>query len=310
MVQASVDKYEHDIGQLTLLIERGRIPREPFQAYITRLAELQTQVLAMPLDPDSNLPPRVEIPIKALKYLQLYKRHLYSPPDPSKELLGSVVNPGLDTSRIEAEYRKGSHLTYFDDFLRPEALEALLLFCEEATVFQSVKGGYLGSYMNEGFGTPLLAAIARDLQKMMPSIFGNLTLEQAWAYKYENKQEWRRGTAVHADHSLVNLNFWITPDESYEGPSVDGGQGGMIVYTASRPDDWSFNQYNHYYNRDKIMRFLEESKSERVQISYKQNRAVLFSSKLFHETDRSNFKPGYRNRRINVTFLFGVSQAE
>ena len=48
--------------------------------------------------------------------------------------------------------------------------------------------------------------------------------------------------------------------------------------------------------------------SERVVIPYKQNRAVLFSSKLFHETDASRFKPGFKKRRINVTLLFGISQ--
>jgi hypothetical protein len=26
---------------------------------------------------------------------------------------------------------------------------------------------------------------------------------------------------------------------------------------------------------------------------------------LFHETDRFHFKPGYKNRRINITLLFG-----
>ena len=35
------------------------------------------------------------------------------------------------------------------------------------------------------------------------------------------------------------------------------------------------------------------------------NRAVIFNSNLFHETDKIDFKDGYENRRINVTMLFG-----
>jgi hypothetical protein len=43
-------------------------------------------------------------------------------------------------------------------------------------------------------------------------------------------------------------------------------------------------------------------------VPHKQNRAVIFNSDLFHETDTINFKEGYENRRINVTMLFGRSR--
>ena len=33
-----------------------------------------------------------------------------------------------------------------------------------------------------------------------------------------------------------------------------------------------------------------------------------FNSDLLHETDSGNFKEGYDNRRINLTFLFGVNR--
>lgn len=35
-------------------------------------------------------------------------------------------------------------------FLMPEALEGILEYCREATVFYDVKPGYLGAYVNEG----------------------------------------------------------------------------------------------------------------------------------------------------------------
>ena len=40
-------------------------------------------------------------------------------------------------------------------------------------------------------------------------------------------------------------------------------------------------------------------------VNYKFNRAVLFDSEYFHETDKINFKDGYETRRINITYLFG-----
>ena len=44
-------------------------------------------------------------------------------------------------------------------------------------------------------------------------------------------------------------------------------------------------------------------------VPYKQNRAVLFHSSYFHETQRHKFKPGYTNRRINYTLLFGYAES-
>jgi hypothetical protein len=32
---------------------------------------------------------------------------------------------------------------------------------------------------------------------------------------------------------------------------------------------------------------------------------VIFNSNLFHQTDRFDFAPGYLNRRINITLLYG-----
>jgi hypothetical protein len=40
-------------------------------------------------------------------------------------------------------------------------------------------------------------------------------------------------------------------------------------------------------------------------VPYRENRAVLFESRLFHRSDAPHFAPGYENRRINVTLLFG-----
>ena len=42
-----------------------------------------------------------------------------------------------------------------------------------------------------------------------------------------------------------------------------------------------------------------------VNVPYRQNRAVIFNSDLFHATAPLDFKPGYANRRVNVTMLFG-----
>jgi hypothetical protein len=43
-------------------------------------------------------------------------------------------------------------------------------------------------------------------------------------------------------------------------------------------------------------------------VPHRCNRAVIFNSDLIHRTDDIRFRPGYENRRINVTFLYGVRE--
>ena len=61
------------------------------------------------------------------------------------------------------------------------------------------------------------------------------------------------------------------------------------------------------YNADSdaIRSFLSRSQAKSVTVPYRANRAVIFDSDLFHETDAMDFETGYTNRRINVTLLYG-----
>lgn len=43
-----------------------------------------------------------------------------------------------------------------------------------------------------------------------------------------------------------------------------------------------------------------------VTVPHRANRLVLFDSGLYHRSDSLRFKPGYANRRINLTLLFGL----
>ena len=56
---------------------------------------------------------------------------------------------------------------------------------------------------------------------------------------------------------------------------------------------------------EKIYEFLKENNTKCTNVPYKFNRAVLFNSVHFHETDEIDFKDEYVGRRINNTYLFG-----
>ena len=121
-----------------------------------------------------------------------------------------------------------------------------------------------------------------------------------WVYRYRNQSE---GVGKHTDEGAVSFNFWITPDDANLAPD----QGGLVVYAKYQPYDWDWWRYNvEQYTPDvkqEIDDFLADA--ETITIPYRENRAVLFHSNLFHGSDRVHFKDGFENRRMNVTMLFG-----
>ena len=58
-------------------------------------------------------------------------------------------------------------------------------------------------------------------------------------------------------------------------------------------------------SKNEVIEYLEKQQSKAIYIPYKYNRCVLFDSNLFHKTADVNFLPGFDNKRINVTMLFG-----
>lgn len=216
---------------------------------------------------------------------------------PVGPLEGGALNPQLDYAAIQQAYRdSGPGIVIVDDFLRREALEALRRYLHRSTIwfgYGRVRG-YCGSYMEDGFGNGLLLQLAAEMRERLPAIVGPHHLNQMWAYIYDQSMA---GITAHADPAAVNLNFWITPDDA----NLDAGSGGLVVSRRQAPKEWDFDEYN---NRPDV---LEEfvSDPDCVKAPYRCNRMVMFNSNLVHKTDAFSFRPGFTNRRINITMLFG-----
>jgi hypothetical protein len=184
-----------------------------------------------------------------------------------------------------------------DNLLTQAALTRLRDYCLDSTIWRrSYPGGYLGAVPESGFAAPLLTQIADELQGTFPAIFDDHGLRYLWGFKYDSSLN---GIKIHADFAAVNVNFWITPDDA----NLDPDHGGLVVWDVSAPLDWNFAQYNA--DEDAMRAFLARRGAQSITVPYRCNRAVIFDSDLFHETDRISFRPGYGNRRINVTMLYG-----
>jgi len=292
----SRSKLGHDIEQFRHLRGRALLPAD-FDAEIAAYEQLLAE-----LGPSFARETFVRLsPPQRSRIGRSYNRVVYLADTPTRA--ESAIDPGLDREAVEAHYRRNTPgVTWLDNLLTPEALAELRRFCCDSTIWFDFKhpGGYLGAYINEGFNCRLLLKIADDLRTALPGILGRLPLSQMWAYKYDQEMT---GIGMHADPAVVNVNFWITPDDA----NLDPESGGLVVHRAEAPLEWDFQEYNN--NPARIARFLADNDAGRFVVPYRQNRAVIFNSNLFHATDRFRFRPGYLNRRINITMLFGNRDA-
>jgi tetratricopeptide (TPR) repeat protein len=216
--------------------------------------------------------------------------------------LPSPAINNANIARANASWRAANpQILVIDDFLNPEALEKLQRFCWGSTIWQRAYGaGYLGAMAEHGLACPLLAQIADELRRDLDVVIGQHKLKYLWAFKYDSRMS---GTEVHADKAVINVNFWITPDEA----NLDPDGGGLIVWDVAAPLDWEPAKYNGDISacRD----FLDRHRAQPVKIPYRCNRAVIFDSDLFHQTDKISFRDDYLSRRMNITMLFGDRDA-
>lgn len=282
-------RIRHDYEQLELLSQRGLLDDAGRNALnLLQRYYAQTGNVAQTFAP----PGREAEALRAA--LTLHHR-------PPATFSGAALGQN-DYNAIEAQYLSNQPpVVAIDNFLSAEALASLRRFCEEATVWKMEAGeGYLGALLAQGFAPPVLIAIADQLRQAMPRVIGDFPLLQAWAFKYDQRLQ---GINMHADFAKVNVNFWITADAACTDPS----SGGMVVYDVPAPASWTFADYNT--NQAKMKAFLETHGAKPMRVPYRENRCVLFDSSLIHITDELHFKPGYTNRRINVTLLYGRARS-
>ena len=291
-------KIDHDIEQFEYLASSGydiKKFRELATLYKTVSSEINCTL-------DTDILPLSDKHQRLLEDTYNRPIHILEAPELEKSSIGGH----LDENKITEDYFEHEFgLTYIDDFLSPTSLKSLREFLLASTIWFDYfhDGGYIGAYLNEGLASPLILKIAEDLKKKLPRIIKNHQLVQLWAYKYDSRTSEKNnsfaGIKAHADAAAINVNFWITPKSA----NLDPSSGGLVVYNAQAPLEWDFKSYNK--SEEKIREEFLKNVQDKTIVPYNENRAVIFNSNLFHETDSIKFKDGYENRRINVTMLFG-----
>jgi len=215
------------------------------------------------------------------------------------ELQGRAVSERPDHDTIMQRFKEHqAGAVFFDGLLTPPALLALKQYLLESTIWHDFShiGGFVASYLEDGLACPLVLQIADELRGTFPELLGQHPLLQAWAFK---GLESRAAVDAHADDAAVSVNFWVTSDDANLTP----GRGGLLVCRVPPPPRWEMTGYDA--DRNEIVAFLEQNAADTLTVPYRENRAALFESRLFHRSDAPEFKSGHEKHRINLTMLYG-----
>jgi len=285
LTTATRHKLEHDAEQFLHLSQRTR-DRLRFELLARSYRAIAKQI-------PEGLTALSDTQIEALGDNYNTAIHLRAAPD----VADFAINERTDLAALTAQFQAQGAIIV-DNLLTPQALDSLRRFLLESTIWHDFShiDGFVASYLEDGLACPLLLQIADELRRVFPDILGKHPLSQAWAFKGLKAQS---AVDVHADDAAVSVNFWVTPTEANLNP----GRSGLVVCRAQPPDDWEIRDYDT--DQGRIVTFLEQNADDNLIVPYRQNRAVLFRSRLFHYSDSPEFASGYENHRINLTLLYG-----
>ncbi|GAB1541750.1 hypothetical protein NUACC21_44220 [Scytonema sp. NUACC21] len=218
----------------------------------------------------------------------------------SQDVLESSPIASRNWQSVLEAYKSSAPYNYavMDDFLQPHVCKQL---------HQELLN-HLGWRYQDKIEQPILSnmkpeietifSIAESLKAHCASLFSNYELVEYWALMYPKNGFGK----VHSDIGALTLNIWLTPEQY----NLDSSGGGLIFFDVKRESEVSSNQSPSYLWSEQYVK--DFTRGQKVRVSYKCNRALLFDAKTFHQTDAfcfANTKP--ESHRINLSLAFDSS---
>ena len=205
------------------------------------------------------------------------------------------MNPSTDQTNIAEETFNRDGYVIIDDFLFKNVINELHhLAINHQQIDDQYNDYHSINFDNKKFPFEILPDVINAIHVAFPMLHP-LEFDRGWAFVCDNEGS---GVTPHADPASINVNLWVTKNESVDDPTKNG----LIIYDKQRPEDWSYDQYNSDVNG--IKEYLKETNAKQRLIPYQYNRIILFDSRYFHKTNGVSMKKGKENRRVNYTFMF------
>lgn len=198
---------------------------------------------------------------------------------------------------VLAAYEASTPYNYavIDNFLQPDICQQLHqeLLNHPGWRDQESTGQTLLSNMGPEIET--IFEIAQSLKAQCPSLFSDYELIEHWALMYPKNASGK----LHSDIGALTLNLWLTPEEY----NLDSNGGGLIFFDVKRGSEPPPGKSLSYLWSEEYMK--DHTAGQKVSISYKCNRALLFAASTFHQTDAFRFANTKReSHRINLSLAF------
>ena len=194
----------------------------------------------------------------------------------------------LNKNRITTELED---IKIVDNFFTKECLDILKTRVLYAKYCDHQYDNYVATNYDPGqdYITDLIAKEIKNMY-VLPEF------QRGWSFVYVKNDI---GVNMHADPSLINLNVWVSSDESV----AESSKNGLNIYKLLPPVDWTRADWNS--NPNKVKKYIVENNVSPIKIGYKSNRAIFFNGAYFHESNGVSMKDGIENRRVSYTLLFG-----
>ena len=199
----------------------------------------------------------------------------------------SVLNENLNFNQICEDFYKNGYVI-FDNFLKEEYATRLKEFVYNTNIRNDYYFDYAAINLSKKepfhghIWFPLLSSIVSEISSNF-SLFKKYEFVRGWAFIHENFQT--RSVSPHLDGLPLTMNFWVTPEQCIETCSDE--YNGIVITDAKS-----------------LRQFESEKNYKKINVPYKFNRAMIFNGNNVHYSLKSRFKDGYKNKKVNFTFLF------
>jgi tetratricopeptide (TPR) repeat protein len=216
-----------------------------------------------------------------------------SPPAPAK-----FLNDSIDWAAVRREFEsRPQRYVVVDDFLDETALAWINDFVHRGEwVAGTTSGDEIHASLADGFFAVPLLQLAQAFAREGGGIVGKLPFQSLWFYKYFRNN---RERTPHADAGRISCNIWITPDSHNRRRDM----GGLRLWSV--PAERNYYGRDRAWQRDYVLQRLAGQDGNSEIIPYRCNRAVIFDSRLIHQTEEFDFDESHTGRRANITIAYG-----
>jgi len=181
-----------------------------------------------------------------------------------------------------------NNIIIIDNFFTEDTVNKLKDRIKHSKNFHNIYEGYKAiDYRKDNLSINIAKKIEKNLLCLKDSFV------RAWSFIYDNKC---KGVDIHADPSVININTWLTKNESVNNFNLNG----LVIYPKKPLKHWTREQWNGNFDKTDLLKDVRP-----IHIGYKYNRAVFFDGSFFHKTNDVDMKEGDENKRISYTMLFG-----